>query len=135
MTFLKSDSFNYQNNDFRSYSNLTCFRSYSNFIFDLIPTSEIFSILFQHKRFSILFHLHFRSYSVYPSQGVAVDNKTGSIYIADQSNNCVKVFDSTAKYLFKFGDNNGEGKMDIPLSVAICGDRILISQGNDCILN
>ena len=39
------------------------------------------------------------------------------------------------KYLFKFGDNDCEGKMDRPLSVAICGDRILILQGNDCILN
>ena len=66
---------------------------------------------------------------------VTVDNKTGNIYIADTYNNCVKVFDSSGKYLFKFGDNESEGKMDSPLSVAICGDRILISQGNDCILN
>ena len=65
---------------------------------------------------------------------VTFDNKTGNIYIADQYNNCVKVFDSTGKYLFKFGDNEDAGKMDWPLSVAICGDRILISQGN-CILN
>ena len=68
-------------------------------------------------------------------RGVTVDNETGNIYIADTENNCVKVFDSTAKYLFKFGDNKGEGKMHEPLSVAICGDRILISQSNDCILN
>ena len=66
---------------------------------------------------------------------VTVDNKTGNIYIADTENNCVKVFDSTGKYLFKFGDNGSEGKMDSPLSVAIYGDRILISQGNHCILN
>ena len=68
-------------------------------------------------------------------RGVTVDNETGNIYIADQFNNCVKVFDSTGKYLFKFGDNEDEGKMDIPLSVAICGDRILISQCNHFILN
>ena len=66
--------------------------------------------------------------------GVTVDNKTGNIYIADQSNNCVKVFDSTGKYLFKFGDNEDEGKMYRPLSVAIYGERILISQ-NHCILD
>ena len=42
---------------------------------------------------------------------VIVDNKTGNIYIADQSNNCVKVFDRTGKYLFKFGGNEAEGKM------------------------
>ena len=68
-------------------------------------------------------------------RGVTVEKNTGNIYIADQSNNCVKVFDSTGKYLFKFGDNEGEGKMFCPLSVAICGDRIFISQGNHCILN
>ena len=66
--------------------------------------------------------------------GVTVDNKTGNIYIADHSNNCVKVFDSTGKYLFKFGDNEGEGKMHSPRGVAIYGDRILITQGNYCIL-
>ena len=65
---------------------------------------------------------------------VTVDNETGNIYIADQCNHCVKVFDSTGEYLFKFGDNEEKGKMYRPLSVAICGDRILIS-GNHCILN
>ena len=67
--------------------------------------------------------------------GVTVDIKTGNIYIADTVNNCVKVFDSTGKYLFKFGDKEDEGNMYGPLSVAICGNRILISQSNDCILN
>ena len=65
---------------------------------------------------------------------VTVNNKTGNIYIADLSNDCVKVFDRTGKYLFKFGDNEDAGKMYKPFSVAICGDRILISQGH-CILN
>ena len=54
-------------------------------------------------------------------RGVTVDNHTGNIYIADQYNYCVKVFDRTGKYFFKFGDNEDEGKMDSPLSVAICG--------------
>ena len=58
--------------------------------------------------------------------GVTVDNKTGNIYIADQLNNCVEVFDITGKYLFKFGDNEDEGKMLSPRGVAICGDRIII---------
>ena len=66
---------------------------------------------------------------------VTIDNKTGNIYIADTDNNCVKVFDSTGTYLFKFGDNKGIGKMDRPVGVAICGDKILISQSNHCILN
>ena len=68
-------------------------------------------------------------------RGVTVENETGNIYIADLDNKCVKVFDSIGKYLFKFGDNEDEGKMYLPLSVAICGDRILISQLNHCILN
>ena len=72
---------------------------------------------------------------LYCPRGVTVDNETGNIYIADTENNCVKVSDSIGKYLFKFGDNEDEGKMYRPLSVAICGERILISQGNDCILN
>ena len=66
---------------------------------------------------------------------VTVDNKTGYIYIADTENNCVKVFDSTGKYLFKFGGNEYEGKIIGPLGLAICGDKILISQSNNCILN
>ena len=72
---------------------------------------------------------------LYSPRDVTVDNQARNIYIADQYNYCVKVFDSTGKYLYKFGDNEGEGKMDLPLSVAICGDRILISQGNHCIMN
>ena len=70
----------------------------------------------------------------YP-HGVTVDNKTGNIYVADSSNNCVKVFDCTAKYLYKFGENKGEGRMCHPRCVAICGDRILITQASHCILN
>ena len=67
--------------------------------------------------------------------GITVDNKTGNIHIADQHNNCVKVFDSTGRYLFKFGDNEGEGKILSPRGVAICGDRVIISHFNHCILN
>ena len=67
--------------------------------------------------------------------GVTVDDTTGNIYITDLGNNCVKVFDSTGKYLFQFGDNKGEGKMNYPRGVAICGDRILITQRIHCILN
>ena len=67
--------------------------------------------------------------------GITVDIITGNIYIADQFNNCVKVFDKTRKYLFKFGNNEGEGKMQYPRGVAICGDRVIISHFNHCILN
>ena len=67
--------------------------------------------------------------------GVLVHNKTSNIYIADYSNKCVKVFSSAGECLYKFGDKEGEGKMCYPRCVAICGDRILITQGNHCILN
>ncbi|KAI6659570.1 Tripartite motif-containing protein 3-like [Oopsacas minuta] len=49
--------------------------------------------------------------------------------------NCVEVFDSAAKYLFRFGDSKGEGKMTLSIGLAICGNRILISQTENCILN
>ena len=67
--------------------------------------------------------------------GVTVDNKTGNIFIADLSNNCVKVFDSTGRLMLKFGENKGEGKMLSPKGIAIYGDIILISHFNHCILN
>ena len=40
---------------------------------------------------------------LYCPHDVAVDNKTGNIYIAELEDNCVKVFESTGRYLFKFG--------------------------------
>ena len=63
----------------------------------------------------------------YP-HGVTVDNKTGKIYIADLYSKCVKVFDSNGKYLFKFGDEKIERKMELPRGVAIYGNKILITQ-------
>ena len=68
------------------------------------------------------------------SLGVTVDNITGNILIADQCNNCVKVFAKTGKYLYKFGNNEDEGKMLSPRGVAICGDKVIISHST-CILN
>ena len=66
--------------------------------------------------------------------GVTADNKTGNIYVADQSNNCVKVFNGTGEYLFKFGDKGGDGKMYQPRGVAIFEDIIVITQANHCVL-
>ena len=65
--------------------------------------------------------------------GVTVDHNTGNIYVADYNNNCVKVFDNTAKYLFKFGYGKGEGKMSYPIGLLICGNRVLVTQGNNYI--
>ena len=72
---------------------------------------------------------------LYCVRDVTVDNKTRNIYLADQFNHCMKVFDKTGKYLFKFGVNEDEGKKQYPSGVAICGDRVIISKGNHCILN
>ena len=65
--------------------------------------------------------------------GVTVDHNTGNIYVADYCNNCVKVFDNTAKYLFKFGNVIGEGKMSNPMGLLICGNKVLVTQWNHCI--
>ncbi|KAI6660220.1 hypothetical protein LOD99_10456 [Oopsacas minuta] len=51
--------------------------------------------------------------------GVTIDNPTGDIYVADWGNNCVKVFDCNGKIMFKFGDEEGEGKMYGPIGSRI----------------
>ena len=65
--------------------------------------------------------------------GVTVDHNTGNIYVADNGNNCVKVFNNTAKYLLKFGDGKGEGKMSYPRGLLIRGNKVFVSH-SDCIL-
>ena len=65
--------------------------------------------------------------------GVTVDHNTGNIYVADYYNNCVKVFDNTAKYLFKFGDGKGEGKVSLPRGLLIRGNKVFVSHSH-CIL-
>ena len=71
---------------------------------------------------------------LYNPYGVAVDPNSGNIYVTDQSLDCVKVFDSSAKYLTKFGHADGEGKMNSPRCLAIGGNRLFITQGSSCIL-
>ena len=68
----------------------------------------------------------------YP-RGVTVDHNTGNIYVADYGNHYVKVFDNTAKYLFKFGDGKGEGKMSCPRGLLIRGNKVFVSHSH-CIL-
>ena len=65
--------------------------------------------------------------------GVTVDHNTGNIYVADCANHCVKVFDNSAKYLFKFGDVKEEGKMSSPKGLLIRGNTVFVSH-NHCIL-
>ena len=66
--------------------------------------------------------------------GVTVDHNTDNIYVADCSNNCVKVFDNSVKFVFKFGDKAGEGKMFGPKGIVICRNTVLVSQFSDYIL-
>ena len=66
-------------------------------------------------------------------RGVTVNHNTGNIYVTDTYNHCVKVFDNTAKYLLKFRDGKGEGKMSYPRGLLIRGNRVLVSH-NHCIL-
>ena len=66
--------------------------------------------------------------------GVTVDHNTGYIYVADQCNDCVKVFDNTAECVFKFGDREGEGKMMDPIGLVICCNKVLISQNSDILV-
>ena len=65
--------------------------------------------------------------------GVTVDHSTDNIYVADRSNNCVKVFDNTAKYLFSVGDQKQEGKMSISWGLHICCNKVFVTQWNHCI--
>ena len=64
---------------------------------------------------------------------VIVNHNTGNIYVADNLNHCVKVLDNTAKYLSKFGDGKGEGKMSNPRGLLIRGNKVFVSHDN-CIL-
>ena len=67
-------------------------------------------------------------------KAVTVDDTTGNIFVADTGNSCVKVFDDSGKIIYKFGDEEGEGKMSSPRSLSIHGNNIVISQ-YDSILN
>ena len=51
---------------------------------------------------------------LYRPFGVAVHYQTGNIFVADQNNNRVQVFNKDGKYLYKFGDRDGAGKMNYP---------------------
>ena len=67
--------------------------------------------------------------------GVAVHYQTGNIFVADQSNNRVQVFDKDGKYLYKFGDRDGAGKMNTPLCIAFYQNKVFVSQnGAGCLL-
>ena len=67
--------------------------------------------------------------------GVAVHYQTGNIFVVDQNNNRVQVFNKDGKYLYKFGDRDGAGKMNSPLCIAFYLNKVFVSQlGAGCLL-
>ena len=67
--------------------------------------------------------------------GVAVHYQTGNIFVTDQNNNRVQVFDKDGKYLCKFGDRDGAGKMNSPLCITSYQNKVFVSQyGAGCLL-
>ena len=60
--------------------------------------------------------------------GVVFNSKTNNIYVAEEGNHRVQVFDKDGKYLFKFGDMDGPGKMKSPLCIAIYKDKVFVTQ-------
>ena len=63
--------------------------------------------------------------------GVVVEQISGNIYVADQSNNRVEVFNGEAEYLSEFGND----KMKSPFCIAIYKDRVFVTQNEGgCLL-
>ena len=60
---------------------------------------------------------------------IAVDYKTGNIYLADQNHNRVQVFDSNGDNRFMFKES-----MNKPLGISILRDNVFVTQfGGNCI--
>ena len=74
-----------------------------------------------------------RMEQLYNPYGVTIDSTIGNIYVADQYNHCVKVFDDSGNILFKFGDSDGGGKMLNPRGLVISADRILVSNDDSIV--
>ena len=72
--------------------------------------------------------------------GLGIHYESGKIYVADQSNNRLQVFDAEGKYLkeiavFKQKPKFCESRMNNPLSIALTEDRILVTQSQaGCVL-
>ena len=66
---------------------------------------------------------------------MSVDYTTGNIYVVDQRNNRVQVFDGKGKYLFNFGRGRKTNKMKRPFTIAISKGKIFVSQSETkCVL-
>ena len=63
----------------------------------------------------------------YPN-GVSVHYLTGNIFVAEELNHRVQVFDKYGKYLYKFGDRDGAGKMQQPVCIDFYQNKVFVSQ-------
>ena len=71
----------------------------------------------------------------YHPWGVAVHHQTGNIFVVEYSNQRVQAFDKDGKYLYKFGDRDGAGKMNNPFFIAFYQNKVFVSQnGASCLL-
>ena len=66
--------------------------------------------------------------------GVAVDISTDNIYVVDQLNSRVQVFNKKGEYLFMFGDRIGAGKIQYPLFVTVSKYYVIVTQ-SECLLS
>ena len=62
----------------------------------------------------------------YP-RGIAIDPKSSNIFIADNNNRRIQVYDHQGQYLYKFSDK-GAGRLNYPYGIAIGNDKVYVSQ-------
>ena len=60
--------------------------------------------------------------------GVETDKKTDNIYVVDQCNYRVQVFNKEGKYLFKFGDKDRASNVKFSDCIAISKDSVFVSE-------
>src|SRR5581483_1535899 len=71
--------------------------------------------------------------SIWPF-GVAVDNERDRVYCTDEWANTISVFDSSGKYITKFGETgSGDGQLLRPAGIAVekNGNIIVVDSGNN----
>ena len=67
--------------------------------------------------------------------GICIHDSTNNIYVADNDNNRIQVFNEVGIFLFKFGDAPGKCKLTNPYTVAIHRERVFVTEYRSaCIL-
>ena len=64
---------------------------------------------------------------LYNPYGVAVDEATHLIFVANKRNNRVVIFSETGEYIYQLG----VGQLNFPYGIAIHGDSVYVSCGDD----